>query len=128
MNSIIARLWQSTVNLHSRFFPVNPPSFQARYDVFVEESNEFKTAVSEEYEFFPASERPLVSSHNAVHELADTIVTGMGLLQCLGYAPDDLERAIEDVIRKNDAKTLDTHHVNEWGKIARKVASISEPR
>lgn len=118
MNDGLKALWESTANLYGRFFLDNPPTFQARFDKFIEESNEFKEAVCVE------NETPIYAldsgRHNAVHELADTLVTGIGLLQHLGYSMDDLADAINDVVRKNGAKTLTTHYVNEVGLIARR--------
>lgn len=103
-------LWDSTFDLHSRFFPDNPPDFEARWRVFNEEVSEFLLEC--------ANANDLTDMEPA-QEAADVIVTLMGLLQGLGFDYNNLQDAIIATAEKNDSKTLKTHAVNKKGKIAR---------
>lgn len=116
MSDVLRDLWDSTANLHQRFFGENPPLFEARWRVFVEEVGEF---------LFECSRTQVHASLNAhlpepSKEGADVLVTIMGLLQGMYEGYGDFEKAVQSTIEKNDAKTLDTHEVRADGKIARR--------
>lgn len=112
MSSAFQDLWHSTKDLHQRFFPDNPPSFEARVRVFNEEVGEFLHAVY-------ASKLAAPNEKQVALEFADVLVTAMGLLQGLGIGYSEVIDALNTVASKNDAKTLDTHQVNARGKIER---------
>lgn len=108
-------VWHFTQELHQRFFPDNPPSFRARYRVFLEEVAELTLDLTDngENEAFVAL------------EAADVLVTLVGLLQGYGIEYEEFSAAIVSVINKNNAKTLLTHFVRSDGKIARRKDSVS---
>ena len=108
MRDMLQELWDSTHDLHHRFFPDKPPSFEMKRRVLFEEFGEFTQAIDMEDE-----------PEDWCNEAADLMVTIMGLLQGMYLDYDDLRNAIDEVIAKNNAKTLDTHKVRADGKIAR---------
>lgn len=110
MNSL-QTLWNSTFDLHSRFFPDTPPDFEARWRVFNEEVSEFLLECANAND---------LTDQEPAKEAADVLVTSIGLLQGLGFEYEDFEAAILATAKKNDSKTLTTHEVNSKGKIARK--------
>lgn len=106
-------LWDSTANLYARFGLV--PIADVARRVFMEEVGEFMVA------HVQAQNATNVGVSQAlVEEAADVLVTTLGMLMAYTQTPDALRDAIQRVIAKNDAKTLDTHEVNSAGKIARK--------
>lgn len=107
----LRELWNSTRNLHSRFFPDTPPDFEARWRVFNEEVSEFLLECS-----LPSE----MTDMQSASEAADVLVTAIGLLQGLGFEYEDFEAAILATAGKNDSKSLTTHEVNSKGKIVRK--------
>jgi len=76
----------------------------------------FREEVEELIEAARAGDDP---AHIA-EEAADVIVTVIGLCTAVGVTPARLEEAIFAVARKNDAKTHETHAVDENGKISRR--------
>lgn len=110
MSDELKALWESTANLHKRFFPDSPPTFEARFRVFYEEIAELNLALMD-----ISGNEPDVAK-----EAADVFVTTIGLLQWYGIPLDVLQDAIQFVAKKNDAKTLDTHEIRADGKIARR--------
>lgn len=104
-------LWQSTEDLHTRFFTDNPPEFSARWRKMFEEISEFTDEVSMPTEF---------GCDKATKEAADVVVTIIGLLQARDCVFEQFEIACQHVVSKNDSKSLDSHFVNEKGLIARK--------
>lgn len=109
-------VWISTQDLHKRFFSDKPPTFQARYRVFMEEVAEFTLDLTNTGE-----NEPFV-----VHEAADVLVTLIGLLQGYGIEFGEFCEAIESVVDKNDAKTLETHFIRPDGKISKRVMSTEQ--
>lgn len=105
---MLNRLWQSTIDLHKRFYPDTLPSLEARLRVFTEEYGEFLHAIYTK------------STRECELECADLIVTAIGLLDARGSKPEYLDDAIAHVIDKNDNKTLETHTLGKNGKITRK--------
>ncbi len=110
-NNALFELWKSTADLHERFFPDDPPGFDARWRVFFEELSEFLAEVTMPSELSDGAE---------LSEAADLLVTLIGLLQLRGATFVEFEAALNGVARKNNAKTHETHEVNASGKIARK--------
>lgn len=106
MTDLLKSLWTSTHQLHRRFGVELTP--RARIDKSNEEAIEFVEAA-----------RPSTEPDAVAEELADVIVTGIGVLMSLGIGPGKLEKAIEAVIKKNNAKTDQTHRVVN-GKIVRR--------
>lgn len=117
MHDLLAELWQSTANLHKRFYGEDYPTFEAQYRVFFEELAEFTQTINEPYE---------IADMQATHEAADVIVTLLGLLQGHEFLFVNLASAIESTIAKNDAKTIETHFVRPDGKIARRKEAVQD--
>lgn len=105
----IARLWNSTKELHERF-GVYPPLTIRVIRVFLEETREVVQAAL------------LEDGDSLACEIADNIVTALALGIARGVALEQIEAAIERVAAKNDAKTHETHQLNAAGKIARKAS------
>lgn len=102
-------LWKSTSDFFLRFLNRYPPI-----------GDQLRVVSEEHLEVIQAA---LTQPENLPGEVADLIVTCMGLLMTLGYSMDDLNMAMLAIADKNNAKTLDTHEVNSAGKIARKAKS-----
>ena len=98
MTDLLKSLWISPRHLHRRFGVELTP--RSRIDKFNEECLEFAEAA-----------RPSTAPDAVAEELVDVIVTGIGVLMSLGIAPSKLESAILAVIKKNDAKSDQTHRV-----------------
>jgi NTP pyrophosphatase (non-canonical NTP hydrolase) len=103
---IVRRLAVSTQAFYNRF-DVTPAAEDA-IRVFQEEVRELIEAVRQRDAITHIGE-----------EAADVIVTVLGVCFAAGLNIDDLIQQIEVVMRKNDAKTTNTHAVIE-GKIRRK--------
>lgn len=106
MNNLLYVLWQSSESLHKRF-DVYPPLTHKALRVMAEEAYE-------------ATEAALTEPIDLPYEVADLIVTAMGVMMSHYQDYEDLQHAIIHVIQKNDAKTTSTHAVNAAGKIARR--------
>lgn len=136
--NILVSLIQSTNDLHNRFGTAQ--TIEQSLLFLTEEYNEVLDAVS--------NSEPDIE--NLKEEIVDVIVTLVGVVKSMFDAPhntnvlkamypiskiigdvyliakrnkitsEDLQTAIEKVINKNNAKTLETHYVNqETGKITR---------
>lgn len=103
----LRRLAASTQAFYDRF-GVNPVAEDAIH-VFEEEVRELIDAV-----------RQRDDTAHMGEEAADVIVTVLGVCFAAGLNIEDVIRQIEAVIRKNDAKTFETHAVID-GKIRRKT-------
>ncbi|MEM6284229.1 MAG: MazG nucleotide pyrophosphohydrolase domain-containing protein [Chloroflexota bacterium] len=101
-------LIRSTLAFYERFGVT--PKLEAATLVFSEEVDEFIEAAHD-----------AESIDHIAEEAADVLVTVIGLCDAAGVSQDVLIEQIYAVIRKNDAKTWDTHEINAEGKIARKV-------
>lgn len=114
MIDALDHLWQSTSDLYERFglSPSSTPP-KSRRKFFMEEVGELIEASALEEDL------PGHRQNGLCEEAADVIVTTLGLLQAHGVALHELEAAIQAVVDKNDAKTLDTHALVD-GKITRK--------
>lgn len=103
----LAAVWQSTAALYERFGL--KPTVNNTTMVFSEETAELLHAAL------------LESPANTALEAADVIVTALGVCMARGVALEEVAAAIQATVAKNDAKTHETHKVNEAGKIARRV-------
>lgn len=101
-------LFRSTTALHERFGVM--PKLEVVLRVFREEVGEL----------IEAAEQGTDLQHIA-EEAADVFVTAMGVCMACGVSEEQLLAQTRAVIAKNDAKTHETHHINEQGKIARRV-------
>lgn len=92
------RLWLSTRSLHNRFGVT--PEIERQIPLVREETNEAIAAAQHE------------SDEALGKEIADSLVVLMGLAMARRLTLDLLHDSINAVIRKNDAKTLDTHKID----------------
>lgn len=101
-------VWQGVYDLNQRF-GFNP-NLGESIAIFMEEVGEVVQACQDE------------DAEHAAEEAADVIWTLINLLEVRGIDPYDLEVAVYEVVRKNGAKTHDTHELVD-GKIRRKGKS-----
>lgn len=107
MSDVLRHLWESSAEFYQRF-NCYPPETHALLRVMNEE-------------YFELIEAAFAGDNHALaDEAADLIVTIMGTLMSCGVSLDGLEAAIERVAAKNDAKTHETHFIDQNGKIARR--------
>jgi NTP pyrophosphatase (non-canonical NTP hydrolase) len=107
---VLRDLIASTLDLYRRFDVV--PNLEVSTLVFQEEVDELLEAAHNGHDLDHVAE-----------EAADVFVTAIGICVATGVDVDQLVDRTRAVIRKNDAKTHDTHHINEHGKIARRYPS-----
>lgn len=100
-------LIQSTQDFYARFDMT--PELEASIRVFEEEVHELIEAANDGHDL-----------HHIAEEAADVFVTAIGICMACGVEADDIIEQTQAVIAKNDAKSHDTHAINEYGKIARK--------
>lgn len=100
-------LIQSTVDLYQRFDRTF--NLKAQLPIFQEEVNELITAA-----------QAGGNTQHIAEEAGDVFVTAIGLALAAGATPEQLIAQAQAVVQKNNAKTHQTHHVNEDGKIARR--------
>jgi NTP pyrophosphatase (non-canonical NTP hydrolase) len=99
-------LIRSTFALHERFGTAQ--DWQQAMRIFIEEKHEFFEAYRDG------------DTDAAAEEAVDVIVTMLGLARVAGCTEAQLTHAVEMVCAKNDAKTHETHVVDdESGKITR---------
>ena len=115
MNNLLAEIWRSTAELYERFRLL--PDRDNTRKVFIEEATELLTAQAQNTPY---------GAHGITTETADVIVTALGICMAAGLTLQDVTDAIQTVITKNDAKTHETHYVNEAGKITRRVKETGE--
>lgn len=106
--SSLPALWKSTSDLYARFDL--RPTESATLDKFREEVDEF----------IKASIYDTDGGAHMVEEAGDVFVTVIGMLIARGVSLELLQERVAYVIAKNDAKTTETHYVNEAGLIARR--------
>ncbi len=119
----LKKLWRSTLGFHARWKPEEMARLTSQdvgdrerrmavytaIDMLREEAAEVTEAALHE------------PNYNVVEEAADVMVTLIGILLTRGITYPELEEAIHFVIKKNDAKTEDTHYVDGvTGKIKRR--------
>lgn len=110
MTDTLQELIRSTMDLYERFD--REFNLAAQLPIFEEEVRELIEAAQ--------------AGENAGHiaeEAGDVFVTAIGLALASGVRREQLIEQVQAVIRKNDAKTHTTHHVNAAGKIARRPAN-----
>lgn len=107
MSDTLRDLIQSTLALHDRFGV--KPTFEVTLRVFQEEVQELIEAA-----------RQGTDQQHIAEEAADVFVTAIGLCLALEVNEEQIIAQTRAVIAKNDAKTHDTHAINESGKIARR--------
>jgi NTP pyrophosphatase (non-canonical NTP hydrolase) len=107
-NDPLRDLIASTLAFYERFGVTPQPDAAER--VFREEVDEFIEAATDG-----------TNPTHIAEEAADVVVTVIGLCEAVGVPPEQLIEQIYAVIAKNNAKTHDTHHVDNNGKIARRV-------
>ena len=109
MGDLIKELAASVQGFHERFALVGPTSQQEmlnRIPIQEEEVRELHQAILQE------------PPENVANEAVDVLYVAIGTI--LRLEPELAAQAIREVIRKNDAKTWETHHINEAGKVARR--------
>lgn len=107
MSDALHHLWESSAEFYERF------------DCYPPETHALLRVMNEEY--FELIEAAFSGDNHALaDEAADLVVTIMGTLMSCGVGLAELERAMERIAAKNDAKTHETHYVNSNGKIARR--------
>lgn len=108
---------------HERFFGDDPPAFDARFRVMGEEYGEVVMAVQELLIADALGVRgpeyaKLVAA--AGEEIGDLLFTLLGLLHYFGADADTVLAGMAAVIKKNAAKTQDTHVLNGKRKVVRR--------
>lgn len=106
-NDTLHDLIHSTVDLYERFGRTF--NLAAQLPIFEEEVRELVEAATEGSD-----------THHIAEEAGDVFVTAIGLALAAGATPEQLIAQAQLVAQKNNAKTHDTHYVNEHGKIARR--------
>jgi NTP pyrophosphatase (non-canonical NTP hydrolase) len=101
-------LFESTLNFYNRFEVI--PELATSIHVFEEEVREL----------IEAAQAGTDKNHIA-EEAADVMVTALGICIASGVDMEQLLAQTRAVIAKNDAKTHETHAINEYGKIARRA-------
>jgi NTP pyrophosphatase (non-canonical NTP hydrolase) len=100
-------LIQSTLDLYQRFSV--EPTLKLSARVFREEVDELLEAANNGQDLDHVAE-----------EAADVFVTAIGICLAAGVDVEQLIDRTQAVIEKNNSKTHETHHINEYGKIARR--------
>lgn len=102
----LERLFRSTLDLYARFGCV--PTVDNTAMVFTEETRELLEATHGD------------DLQHIAEEAGDVLVTTLGICIAHGLTYEQVTSAIERIADKNDAKTWETHHLNDAGKIARR--------
>jgi len=108
-SNLITNLAQSVDSFHQRFQitgPVTRAELLTRIPIQSEEVTELNKAILEE------------SDDHIAQEAVDVLYVALGTV--LRLDPVTTERAILQVIAKNNAKTTNTHHRSQGGKVVRK--------
>lgn len=109
LGDLIRDLAASVQRFHERFGLVGPPAegeLLSRIPIQEEEVRELGQAILSE------------SAEHVAGEAVDVLYVAIGTV--LRLEPELAAQAIGEVIRKNDAKSWQTHHVNAAGKVARR--------
>lgn len=93
--------------------------FFARFKVNPQLPTTIRVFQEEVGELIEAAEEGTDLNHIA-EECADVFVTAIGICLAHGIDADQIIAQAQMVIAKNDAKTHETHAINEYGKIARR--------
>ena len=92
--------------------------FYARFDVTPNLETSIRVFKEEVDELIEAADIGTDKDHIA-EEAADVFVTAIGICMASGVDLENIIAQTRAVIDKNDAKTHETHAINEYGKIAR---------
>jgi len=109
-HQLIAELTASVQEFHNRFGLVGAATQQellSRIPIQDEEVIELHHAILNE------------SPDRIANEAVDVLYVAIGTL--LRLDPELAASALTEVIQKNNAKTHDTHHINQAGKVVRKA-------
>lgn len=112
----LRQLWESTANFQKRFGLDERFNMDAQMRCVNEELAEFQSAAYQNWYM-------KIGKADMAKEASDVIVTVLGVLMASGVTYEVLERFMNDTALKNDAKTHDTHAINENGKVSRKQVS-----
>lgn len=93
--------------------------FFERFDVTPQLPTTIRVFEEEVGELIEAAEAGTDMNHIA-EECADVFVTAIGICLAHGIDAEQILAQTRMVIEKNDAKTHETHAINEYGKIARR--------
>ena len=108
----MVRMIESVEAFHERF-GISEPAMDSRLELLMEEVAELRYAVQSE------------SIERVANEAADVLYVVLGTFAVL--PPQIVRNALRQVIYKNDAKTLETHYVNEaTGKVTRRAGTASK--
>ena len=109
LQQLIAQLTASVQAFHQRFGLVGPSTREeilSRIPIQDEEVRELHHAILHE------------TQERLASEATDVLFVAIGTL--LRLDPDLVAQALAEVIQKNDAKTAETHHINNAGKVVRR--------
>ena len=109
LQHLIADLTACVRSFHERFGIVGPSTEEellSRIPIQDEEVRELRHAILHE------------TPDRVASEATDVLFVAIGTL--LRLDPALVTDALNEVIRKNNAKTWDTHHINPAGKVARR--------
>lgn len=115
----LERLWNSSESLNKRF-GIDPQE-QDSVKIFMEECKELITAYYNYNATFSDISHSTLDTDLA-DEFADVIVTAMQIAMARGLSVFDLLRGIDRVVRKNDAKTSETHEIDSGSRKIRRKA------
>ena len=96
--------------------------FYERFEVSPELETSIRVFQEEVGELIEAAQDGISTDHIA-EEAADVMVTAIGICLSQGVDLEQILRQTRAVIAKNDAKTHETHAINEYGKVARRSTS-----
>ena len=94
--------------------------FFARFDATPQLSTTLRVFQEEVGELIESAKEGVDMNHIA-EECADVFVTAIGICLAHGIDAEQILAQTQMVIEKNDAKTHETHAINEYGKIARRA-------
>lgn len=105
---MINEVWASNEEFHNRFWG-EPAPLEAAILKDQEENGEvIKAAISE-------------SDWRLACEMADRLYTSIGIMRSRGIPPEMFLEACQEVVDKNNRKTLDNYHIGADGLVERRV-------
>ena len=112
LQELTTKLTASVQEFHERFGLMGPPTQEdllSRIPIQEEEVRELHQAILHE------------TPERVASEATDVLYVAIGTLVSLDQ--DLVAHALAEVIKKNKAKTWQTHHINEAGKVVRRPES-----
>lgn len=106
-NETLTDMWKSNEEFHQRFLG-RPAKLTEALNAHWEEVKEFQVAATQ------------TNLMDMALEAADELYTIIGVLRACGVTEEMFLFACQSVINKNNAKTHETHYINDKGKIQRK--------